>query len=196
MSKKQKPTGNTGRKNQIKGKYAERSRKNGFGKFCLILQVIMSAAFMGVLVLLDMLPLKYLALAALILFFLWCITFTTQAVRKKKGVTGKVYSILLIAVLAVGTYYIAKTNDMIAAITSGGSKVDKMVVAVLKDDPAETLEDASDYEFGVQFNSGSDRRYIHNRIQVCSGTGRGAYFGRSGRNYIQSVLYRIDGKCC
>lgn len=62
MSKKQKPTGNTGRKNQIKGKYAERSRKNGFGKFCLILQVIMSAAFMGVLVLLDMLPLKYLAL--------------------------------------------------------------------------------------------------------------------------------------
>lgn len=156
MSKKQKPTGNTGRKNQIKGKYAERSRKNGFGKFCLILQVIMSAAFMGVLVLLDMLPLKYLALAALILFFLWCITFTTQAVRKKKGVTGKVYSILLIAVLAVGTYYIAKTNDMIAAITSGGSKVDKMVVAVLKDDPAETLEDASDYEFGVQFNTGAE----------------------------------------
>ena len=156
MSKKQKPTGNTGRKNQIKGKYAERSRKNGFGKFCLILQAIMSAAFMGVLVLLDMLPLKYLALAALILFFLWCITFTTQAVRKKKGVTGKVYSILLIAVLAVGTYYIAKTNDMIAAITSGGSKVDKMVVAVLKDDPAETLEDASDYEFGVQFNTGAE----------------------------------------
>ncbi len=156
MSKKQKPTGNTGRKNQIKGKYAERSRKNGFGKFCLILQVIMSAAFMGVLVLLDMLPLKYLALAALILFFLWCITFTTQAVQKEKGVTGKVYSILLIAVLAVGTYYIAKTNDMIAAITSGGSKVDKMVVAVLKDDPAETLEDASDYEFGVQFNTGAE----------------------------------------
>ena len=70
--------------------------------------------------------------------------------------TGKVYSILLIAVLAVGTYYIAKTNDMIAAITSGGSKVDKMVGAVLKDDPAETLEDASDYEFGVQFNTGAE----------------------------------------
>ena len=89
----------------------------------------------------------------------------------------------------MGTYYIAKTNDMIAAITSGGSKVDKMVVAVLKMIPAETLEDASDYEFGVQFNtgaenmkaavygySGSDRRYIHNRIQVCSGTGRRRLF--------------------
>ena len=45
---------------------------------------------------------------------------------------------------------------MIAAITSGGSKVDKMVVAGLKDDPAETLEDASDYEFGVQFNTGAE----------------------------------------
>ena len=31
-----------------------------------------------------------------------------------------------------------------------------MVVAVLKDDPAETLEDASDYEFGVQFNTGAE----------------------------------------
>ena len=76
----------------------------------------------------------------------------TQAVRKKKGVTGRVYSILLIAVLAVDTYYIAKTNDMIAAITSGGSKVDKMVVAVLKDDPAEALEDAS-LRVQVQFNA-------------------------------------------
>lgn len=63
MSKKQKPTGNTGRKNQIKGKYAEDPEKMVSGKFCLILQAIMSAAFMGVLVLLDMLPLKYLALA-------------------------------------------------------------------------------------------------------------------------------------
>lgn len=156
MSKKQKPNGNTGRKNHNKGKYAERSRKNGFGKFCLILQAIMSVAFMGVLILLDMLPMKYLGLAALLLFFLWCIAFTTQAVRKKKGTMGKIYSLLMIAVLAVGTYYIAKTNNMIAAITSGGSKVDKMVVAVLKDDPAETLEDASDYNFGVQFNTGAE----------------------------------------
>ena len=138
MSKKQKPNGNTGRKNHNKGKYAERSRKNGFGKFCLILQAIMSVAFMGVLILLDMLPMKYLGLAALLLFFLWCIAFTTQAVRKKKGTMGKIYSLLMIAVLAVGTYYIAKTNNMIAAITSGGSKVDKMVVAVLKDDPADS----------------------------------------------------------
>ena len=55
---------------------------------------------------------------------------------------------------------------MIAAITSGGSKVDKMVVAVLKDDPAETLEDASDYEFGVQFNTGAENMKAAAAIMV------------------------------
>lgn len=45
---------------------------------------------------------------------------------------------------------------MLAAITSGGFRVDSMVVAVLADDPAETLEDAADYNFGVQFESGAE----------------------------------------
>ena len=66
------------------GKYAERSRKNGFGKFCLILQAIMSAAFMGVLVLLDMLPLKYLALAALILSFCGALHLRHRQLERKK----------------------------------------------------------------------------------------------------------------
>src|SRR5699024_10990207 len=72
------------------------------------------------------------------------------------GIAGKLYSLLMIAVLAVGTYYVAKTNNMIAMITSGGVKVDNMVVAVLADDPAETLEDAASYSFGVQFAQGAD----------------------------------------
>ena len=44
-----------------------------------------------------------------------------------------------------------ETNNMIAKITSGGFKKDMMLVAVLADDPAETLEDAAGYKFGVQF---------------------------------------------
>ena len=45
---------------------------------------------------------------------------------------------------------------MLSKITSGGFKVDQMVVAVRVDDPAEVLEDAADYTFGVQFNKGAD----------------------------------------
>ena len=45
---------------------------------------------------------------------------------------------------------------MFAMITSGGTNVDSMVVAVLSDGPAETLEEASEYVYGVQFEQGAD----------------------------------------
>ena len=156
MANRRSTSERTGQKSRQKGKGSVRPRKNGFGNFCLVLQALASLAFMGVVILLDMLPLKYLGLAAMVLFFLWCITFVSQAARKRRGIAGKLYSLLMIAVLAVGTYYVAKTNNMIAMITSGGVKVDNMVVAVLADDPAETLEDAASYNFGVQFAQGAD----------------------------------------
>ncbi len=156
MAKKRSSSERTGHKNRNTGKGASRSGRNRSGNFFLILQGLFSIAFMGVVLLLDMLPVNYLALVAMILFFLWCVTFVSQAARKKRGGIGKAYSLLVIAVLAVGTYYVAKTNNMIAMITSGGVKVDNMVVAVLVDDPAETLEDAADYTFGVQFAKGAD----------------------------------------
>lgn len=155
MAKKRRPAEAAGRKNNRAERRSPRSRKNRSGTFFLTLQALFSVAFMGVVYLLDMLPTNYLALIAMILFFLWCITFTSQAFRKKRGIPGKLYSLLVICVLGIGTYYVAKTNNMIATITGGGIKVDSMVVAVLADDPAETLEEVSDYTFGVQFERDS-----------------------------------------
>ena len=62
-----------------------------------------------------------------------------------------------------------------------------MVVAVLENDPAETLEDAADYSFGVQFEQGAENMqaavteiqnqlgdgHSHDRVQFCTGTGSG-----------------------
>ena len=106
--------------------------------------------------LLDMLPARYLILVGLILFFLWNITLNTQVSRKKRVMIGKVFSVVIMTFLVTGTYYIAEANDMIGKIAGGSFKVDQMVVAVLADDPAETLEDAADYNFGVQFARGAD----------------------------------------
>lgn len=156
MSNRYKTAEPAGRSKKNADRYSRRSRRNRVGSFLLILQAVMSAAFMGVVLMLNMLPMKYLAMVALVLFFLWCITFTTQAVRRGRGITGKLYSFLIIVVLAIGTYYIARTNNMLAAITGGAFRVNDMVVAVLADDPAETLEDAAGYNFGVQFETGSD----------------------------------------
>lgn len=111
---------------------------------------------MIVLYLLGMLPVKYLALIAAFLFLLWCITLNSQVARRRRGVPGKIFSLLMTMVLLAGSYYVAQANDMIGKITSGGYKVDKMVVAVRADDPAEVLEDAADYTFGVQFQKGAD----------------------------------------
>ena len=84
------------------------------------------------------------------------ITLNSQVARRKKGTFGKVFSLLLTFCLFIGSYYVAEANDMISRITGGNYKVDKMIVAVRADDPAETLEDAADYTFGVQFSKGSD----------------------------------------
>ncbi len=156
MAKRRSASERSGQNNRNRRQGSVRPGKNKFGNFCLVLQALVSLVFMVVVVLLDMLPMKYLGLVAMILFFLWCITFVSQAARKKRGITGKLYSIFMVAVLAAGTYYVAKTNDMFAMITSGGTKVDRMVVAVLADDPAETLEETVDYAYGVQFSQGAD----------------------------------------
>ena len=158
MGKRTKAAGDARQRTNRRGRYVrkEKEDRNRSGSFFLWLQAIVSILLMLVLLMLNMLPLKYLALAALVLLFLWCITFTSQAMRKKKGTSGKVYSFLITCVLLVGTYYIAETNNMIAAITGGSTRVDKMAVAVMDYNTAETIEDAADYNFGVQFRQGGE----------------------------------------
>ena len=122
MAKQKTATRQAGKRNGNTGKRYSRPSKNRIGSFLLVIQALVSLVFMGVVFLLDMLPANYLALAAMVLFFLWCLAFMSQALRKKRGVTGKIYSLLLICVLIYGAYHIMETNNMIAKITSGGFK--------------------------------------------------------------------------
>lgn len=156
MERQRKTAKNTSHNRRGRVKESKRSKRNRFGAVCIVIQTIASIALMIVLNLLGMIPLKYLILVAVLLFFFWCITLNSQVARRKKGTFGKVFSLLLTFCLFIGSYYVAEANDMISRITGGNYKVDKMIVAVWADDPAETLEDAADYTFGVQFSKGSD----------------------------------------
>ena len=156
MERKRKTAKNTSHNRRGRVKESKRSKRNRFGAVCIVIQTIASIALMIVLNLLGMIPLKYLILVAVLLFLFWCITLNSQVARRKKGTFGKVFSLLLTFCLFIGSYYVAEANDMISRITGGNYKVDKMIVAVRADDPAETLEDAADYTFGVQFSKGSD----------------------------------------
>lgn len=161
MERQRKTAKNTSHNRRGRVKESKRSKRNRFGTVCIVIQTIASIALMIVLNLLGMIPLKYLILVAVLLFFFWCITLNSQVARRKKGTFGKVFSLLLTFCLFIGSYYVAEANDMISRITGGNYKVDKMIVAVRADDPAETLEDAADYTFGVQFSKGSDLSLIH-----------------------------------
>lgn len=116
-----------------------------------VIQAVASVVFMIALFVLDMLPVKYLAIVAGLLLIALLIVFTSQLLSKKKGIAGKIFSVLMSVVLAVGSFYIFKANGTVSEISGSGTKVDKVVVAVLADDPAETIQDAKDYSFGVQY---------------------------------------------
>ena len=46
---------------------------------------------------------------------------------------------------------------MIGMITGGKYQVNNMVVAVLADDPAESIQDAADHHFCVPFSRGAEK---------------------------------------
>ena len=116
-----------------------------------VIQAVASVVFMIALCVVDMLPVKYLAIIAGLLLIALLIVFTSQLLSKKKGIAGKIFSVLMSVILAVGSFYIFKANGTVSEISGSGTKVDKVVVAVLADDPAESIQDAKDYSFGVQY---------------------------------------------
>lgn len=121
-----------------------------------VIQLVMVVIFLLSLFILNMFPTKYLAVIGIVLVIIWIGIFCSQFFSKKNGVTGKIISVLMSCILAFGSFYIFKTNGTIEEISGGGKKVDRMVVAVLKDDPADSIEDARNYEFGVQYSMRGD----------------------------------------
>jgi len=93
-----------------------------------------------------------------VLAIVWLILFVKQGIASNKAVVGKVISVLISIILVAGIYYVHQGNDALRAFAGGGvtTMVENVVVAVRTDDPAETLQDAAHYNFGVQYATGAD----------------------------------------
>lgn len=146
----------TGRRNsQEKHRGRRPVRKNrisrSVGLVLTVIQLLASIVFMVEMKLLNMLPMKYYALLGAVLFLLFAIVLVTQYYSKKKGIAGKVISVILTIVMLVGSYYISRTSSALDKVTGGDYKLDKVVVAVMADDKAEEIKDAKEYTFGVQY---------------------------------------------
>lgn len=133
-----------------------RRRKSVLGMILLVIQMLASCLFMFSLVLLDILPMRYLVIIAVVLAVLAFIVWLTQRRPKGRGIFGKVLSVFLSVTLLFGSFYVIKTNGLLSDVFGSNSKTNEMVVAVLTDDSAESIEDAAEYSFGVQYATGAD----------------------------------------
>lgn len=133
---------------QRKSKH-QKKNKHTFGKILALIQALLSLVVLGIVFIMDVLPLTYLAIVAGILILFWVFAFFSQFTRKSH-IPGKIFSLLMCAILGLGSYYLLITQNMLSQITNFTYAVDNMVVVVLNDDPAQTLEDAAGYTFGIQ----------------------------------------------
>ena len=124
----------------------KKSYKNNVGIVLVIIQLLLTGILVGKA---GMLPAKYRLLLGVILvaFASVCALMITR--KNKSYIAGYVVSIFVSLGLFVGILGLGKINGFMNAIGGGGLKTDNMVVVVYKDDEAETLEDASNYLFGI-----------------------------------------------
>ena len=144
------------KKRSKKRKNAEKTFAKKLGIFLTVLQAILSGTFLWALFQLNLLPMKLMAIVIFLVAALFFITFATQKRHKGRASYGKTLSIVMIIILGLGSFYLFKMYGAFDKVTGGDYKIDSMVVVVQNDDPAESIADAKDYTFGVQYAVSGD----------------------------------------
>ncbi len=98
----------------------------------IILQALVSLAFLGMLFTVDVLPLKYTAIVLTVLVVLFAITYFTQK-KRKLHVLGKVLGVLESIILTVGILVLVIVNMAFDSVVDGGEKKNDVVMSVTQD---------------------------------------------------------------
>lgn len=99
-------------------KKRHKKKRNGLGKFLVLLQALLTVALIGLVFVLNMFPLRYVAALGGVLGFLWVISLMTQCFRSGRG-AGKVFALLMVVVLSLGVGYLWETNRVLLDLTGG-----------------------------------------------------------------------------
>ncbi len=147
---------NNGRRRKRRGR-----QRNGVSKaigiILAIIQFVLSVFLIVNVLFFGMLPNTYILVLVGVLLILLGITLLTQIGAKGKGIGGKVFSVVLSAILGFGSFLIGDVNNAFDKILDSTTKTSSMVVAVRKDDTAEQITDAEFYNFGVQYTTSADQ---------------------------------------
>lgn len=126
----------------------------------LLFQCIASIVAVGILIWLDLMPTLYLVLITLILLWFLSICYVCyyggfhRKKRKKAFIyTTRTIGCILSVVIMTGCILVStillQVGDTIQAISENTVSTDSVAAYVLKDNVAETLEDAKDYVFAI-----------------------------------------------
>ncbi len=114
----------------------------------LIIQILVSAALVGVTFYVGFIPLKYIvALIAVCLFFLAYEVFSQ--ISDKSYIAGRIICGVICLFYVGGGYYCVNTYSAIDEMAGQQVKVDQISCIVLKDDPAQSIYDTKEYNFGI-----------------------------------------------
>ena len=116
---------------------------------------IVSIIFVVMLHYVDLIPLKYKVLVAVILLLCTIALVITQR-WKIGGIITKVVAVLLCVVLIVGCVYLGYTRGAIGRMAGGNKQVETISIYVMESDKAEKLEDINGYTCGKISNIDSD----------------------------------------
>ncbi len=140
-------------RHEHKKEQEEKKKKKGrniFGKILMGLQAAITVVFMALVFVLDLLPFKYVAAIGAILLILWAFVLISQKFKGSK-VVGKIFAIIMIIALTLGTVYLWKAHDVMDELTTGQTySVTDISVIVLQEKEVTGLQDLDGSIFGIQ----------------------------------------------
>lgn len=139
---------NNRRKKPEKGKI---SALGGIGRIASIAQLVLSALAVFLIYWMDILPELFLAVIAvlLIVLFIICRLLMGKAKKKPRFFVGFILAVGISVALCAGNMSLLRINDTLQGMTAVEYETTVLGVYVLKDDPAQTINDAAGYEFGI-----------------------------------------------
>lgn len=142
------------------------------GKIMLYLQAAVSILLIVLLINLNILSGKYLAIIAGGLAILWLIIFFTQRKRRNAGqAVGMIAAMILSVIMAVGSAYLIKTNQVLSNVSSRTYDIRTYDVVVLNSNAAQNVADAVNYTFAIDSSiNEANRSYVISGIQKDTGT--------------------------
>ena len=112
-------------------------------KIIAVLLLVAELGFLYLVIQLNVLPVKYMALvvAVLIIAAFALVLLLASRRSRSKRITGIVLTVFMIAILAVGAYYVINTYDTLSKITGASGEYETFDVVVPEDSTCQTIKD-------------------------------------------------------